>query len=217
MAETSNVAETIETPKTRFGQALTGFASRLDELSSKETSLVHGQLWFAIGTEALIGAATVAMVGSGHNPEVSSMDMVRNILGGSMPTDGSIHHGSNVMDDPQYWSIWKDGNWSGETGWGFPDMKLKDFAEHLIRGGFTNQYGKPVYLLNGEQTSNISSALEDLTKLESKRDLIRNVLALSGIGFLASNVKRKSMERVSISTSVLPGIALGIKKIGEML
>ena len=213
--ETENIAITSKEvgPTTNFGAALVGFADRMDALATKETNLTHRQLWLALGTEAVVGAIAIGAVGSGS--EVSSKDIVFGIME-KMNYTGTV--------TGQDWGIrMQEGQWNSHSGWGFPDMKVGDFARTLIEGGFKNKAGKSVFLLNNESTANIVKQLNQLGDFEGKIDQLRNLFLLGGVGSaVVAALQAKAGERVKVSApvgkipAVLPTIANVMKGIGKM-
>ena len=199
-------------PTTKFGTALVSFADRMDALAGKETNLTHKQLWLALGTEAVVGAVAIALVGSG---EEINTEVIRSSLIERMKYSGTVNG--------QEWVIARPGEQRFSWGWGFLDMKIGDFARTLIEGGFKDSTGKSIFLLNDESTANIVQQLDQLTNLEDKRDQLRNLFLLGGIGsVVGAALQAKANEKVKVSApvgkvpAVMPAIANVMRGIGKL-
>ena len=200
-------------PTTKFGTALVGFADRMDALATKETNLTHKQLWLALGMEAVVGAIAIGAVGSGN--EVSSKDIIFGLME-KMKYTGTV--------TGQDWGIrMQEGQWNAHFGWSFSDMKIGDFARALIEGSFKDGTGRSVFLLNNESTAAVVKQLDQLGDLEGKRDQLRNLFLLGGVGSAVfATLQAKGGEKVKVSApvgkipAVLPAIANVMRGLGKL-
>lgn len=200
-------------PTTKFGTALVGFADQMDALAGKETNLTHRQMWLAIGTEAVIGATAIALVGSS---KVSSEAIVYGLMEKMKYT--------GIVDN---WPDWGRMSIEGEQmmtlGSPKPDMKLVEVARALVEGGFKDEFGTPVYLLGNESTKEIIRALGQFRVFENKREQIKDLFLLGGVGSaVIAALHSKAGEKVKVSApvgkmpAVLPTIANVMRGIGKL-
>ena len=103
------------------------------------------------------------------------------------------------------------------------DLKIGDFARFLIEGGFKDETGKSIFLLDSGATVDIIKQLDQLADFESKRDQLRDLFALGGVGsMVVAALQAKAGEKVKVSApvgripAVLPTIAKVINGVGEL-
>jgi len=96
--------------------------------------------------------------------------------------------------------------WYGDAGC---EMNIGDFARKLIEGGFRGETGKSVLLLTKESTANIVKQLDELGDLENKKDQLKNLFMLSGVGSVVyAALQAKANEKVKVSAPIgkIPGV-----------
>jgi hypothetical protein len=209
-------------PVTEFGTALTGFADQIDVLAGKETNFTHRQMWLALGSEAVVGAAAIAAVGAFHiggnviNPEDILAPLMEKMKYTGTVTDGTT-------EDWRYWLMAEKGEVTARhQGWKYV-QNVGEFARGLITGGIKDETGKSVFLLNNETTANVINLLGQLSKLEGTRDQLRNLFLLGGVGSaLIAALQAKAGEKVKFSApigkipAVLPAIANVMRGVGKL-
>jgi len=95
----------------------------------------------------------------------------------------------------------------------------------LIEGahGISDSSGKPLFQLGGESLETLADKFEQLRAFEGKRDQLRNLFLLGGVGSaVVAALHTKAGEKVKVSApvgkmpAVLPTIANVMRGIGEL-
>jgi len=205
-------AET-DNPTTKFGRALVSFAQKFDELANRETNVTHKQMWLALGTEAVVGATAVALIGSGGNTDINPYNAYHSfykLMAGNHP-----HPPINTVE----YVNWVD-SWWGAQGMDY-NMKVKDLAERIT--GTLAGSDPSRSILSPEKVEEINSYLRNLNRLEGIRDQTRDVVLLAGVGSIfAAWLQNKASEKVKISAptgkipAVLPMIASTMRSLSKL-
>ena len=210
-------------PTTKFGTALVGFADRMDALASKETNLTHRQMWLAICTEAVIGGLVIAGAKSGYEdtPVLAVYQLLEKIEHAKTAAGTATSvtmEGGKVLHLPF-------GGWTEMVPSADGGISLGQFTRDLIEGahGISDSSGKPLFQLGGESLETLADKFEQLRAFEGKRDQLRNLFLLGGVGsVMVAALQAKAGEKVKVSApvgkvpAVLPTIANVMRGIGEL-